>query len=76
MDKRGVFQKQDCVDDILNFSHASDWLRKELLRIGSKHRRFHDVLFWRPQIVSSRFSLASSHEIPLPTLSEVRTIPS
>src|SRR5450631_2934076 len=30
----------------------------------------------RAQIVSSRFSLASSHEIPLPTLSEVRTIPS
>src|SRR5712671_5284542 len=34
------------------------------------------IIFWRTQIVSSRFSLASSHEIPLPTLSEVRTIPS
>ena len=32
------------------------------------------IIFCRPQMVSSRFSLASSHEIPLPILSEVRTI--
>src|SRR5260370_19763125 len=39
------FKKQDRVDDILNFSHASDWmqLRKELMRFGSKHRRLHDA---------------------------------
>jgi len=44
-DNSGVFQKQDRVDDILNFSHASDWmqLRKELMRFGSKHRRLHDA---------------------------------
>jgi len=71
--KGGAFQQQDRVDDILNFYHAFDWmqLRKEPMRFGEPPLR---ILFWRTQIVSSRFSLASSHEIPLPSLSEVRTI--
>ena len=44
-DEGGVFQKHDCVDDVLDFSHASDrmHLRKELMRFGSVHRRLHDT---------------------------------
>jgi hypothetical protein len=40
-DERGVFQKQDRVDNVLNFSHASDWMQlgKELMCFGSVHRR-------------------------------------
>ena len=43
--ERGVFQKQDRVDDILNFAHASDrmQLRKELMCLGSVHRRLHNA---------------------------------
>src|SRR5882757_11271990 len=44
-DKGSVFQKHDRVDDVLNFSHASDWmhLREVLMRLGSVHRRLHDA---------------------------------
>ena len=40
-DEGGVFQKQDRVDDVSDFSHASDWMqvRKELVSFGSMHRR-------------------------------------
>ena len=41
----GVFQKQNRIDDVLNFSHTSDWmqLRKELMSFGSVHRRLHNA---------------------------------
>ena len=44
-DERGVFQKQDRVDNVLNFSHASDRMQicKELMCFGSMHRRLHDA---------------------------------
>ena len=44
-DKGGVLQKQDRVDNILNFAHASDWmqLREVLVCFGFMHRRLHDA---------------------------------
>ena len=44
-DEGRVFQKHDRVDDVLNFSHTSDWmqLRKELVGFGSVHRRLDDA---------------------------------
>src|SRR5258707_7949692 len=44
-DEGGVFQKQDRVDDVSDFSHASDWMqvRKELVSFGSMHRRLDDT---------------------------------
>src|SRR5450631_2040608 len=44
-DKGSVFQKHDRVDDVLNFSHTSDWmqLREELMCLGSVHRRLHNA---------------------------------
>src|SRR5260370_13061720 len=40
-DEGGAFQEQDRVDDVSDFSHASDWMqvRKELVSFGSMHRR-------------------------------------
>ena len=44
-DEGSVFQKHDRVDDVLNFSHTSDWmqLRKEFMCFGSVHWRLHDT---------------------------------
>src|SRR5712664_3643538 len=44
-DKGSVFQKHDRVDDVLNFSHTSDWmqLRFEIMCFRSVHRRLHNA---------------------------------
>src|SRR6266403_4641142 len=44
-DEGSAFQEQDRVHDVLDFSHASDWMqvRKELVSFGSMHRRLDDT---------------------------------
>jgi len=44
-DERGVFQKQDRVDNVLNFAHTPNWmqLRKVLMLFGRVHRRLHNA---------------------------------
>src|SRR5260370_19333044 len=44
-DEGGAFQEQDRVDDVSDFSHASDWMqvRKEFVSFGSMHRRLDDA---------------------------------
>src|SRR5882757_11365780 len=44
-DKGSAFQKHDSVNNVLNFSHTSDWMQfgKEIMCLGSVHRRLHNA---------------------------------